>query len=142
MTARQQAGRYTSDWAAQLGLLPVPLFTSDGMDRSVLLNGSSGNFCLDTTADHESDHRAIAWSANVGHYIKIVADEVEIQRWDSTATERERYSLSYITRDLERFHSYLVSKEPPAQRAVIPHVVRVFRQIRNREELASGANSL
>lgn len=141
-TGDQRLGQYTSDWAAQLGLLPIPLFSGDGMDRSVLLNGSSGNFCLDTTSDPESDHRAKAWSANVGHYIKIVADQVEIQRWDNTISEHERYSLSFVGHDLERFHSYLVSKEPPAQRAVIPHVVRVFRQIRNREELASGADSL
>jgi len=142
MTTGAHLPLYTSDWATRLGLLPVPLFTRDGMDRSVLLNGTSGNFCLDTTTDPESDHRAKAWSANVGHYIKIAADQVEIQRWSSTISERERYSLSVVSRDLERFHSYLASKEPPPQRAVIPHVVRVFRQIRNREELASGANSL
>ncbi len=141
-TENEHLGQYTSDWAARLGLLPIPLFSDDGMDRSVLLNGSAGNFCLDTTADPESDYRARAWSTNVGHYIRIVADQVEIQRWDSTISERERYSLSFVGRDLERFHSYLVSKEPPAQRAVIPHIVRVFRRIRNREELAGGALSL
>jgi adenine-specific DNA-methyltransferase len=141
-TGDEHLERYTSDWAARLGLLPIPLFSDDGMDRSVLLNGSAGNFCLDTTADPESDRRARAWSTNVGHYIRIVADQVEIQRWDSTISERERYSLSFVGRDLERFHSYLVSKEPPAQRAVVPHIVRVFRRIRNREELAGGALSL
>jgi adenine-specific DNA-methyltransferase len=138
----QNAAQYTSDWASRLGLLPVPLFPGDRTDRSVLLNGVSGNFCLDTTEDRESDHRARAWSANVGHYIKVFENKVEIQRWDNTPSEHERISLSLVARDLERFHSYLVSKEPPAQRSVIPHVVRVFRQIRNREELAGGADSL
>src|SRR5437764_4248790 len=142
MTNTSNRDRYTSDWATNLGLLPVPLFTSDNMDRSVLLNGTSGNFCLDTTMDSESDDRAKAWSANVGHYIKIISDQVEVQRWSNTISERERYPLSVVARDLERFHNYLVSKEPPAQRAVVPHVVRVFRQIRNREELASGADAL
>ncbi len=134
--------QYTSDWANRLGLLPVPLFPNDTLDRSVLLNGNTGNFCLDTTTNPESDHRAKAWSSNVGHYIKIAADRVEIQRWDRTISEREQYSLSVVSGDLERFHSYLVSKEPPAQRAVVPHVVRVFRQIRNRDELSGGADSL
>ncbi len=133
---------YAADWAARLGLLPVPLFDGDQIDRSVLLNGTSGNFCLDTTDDTAPDNRAKAWSANVGHYVRIAKDSVEIQRWDSTFSERERYSIGSIDRDLERFHSYLVSKEPPQQRAVIPHVVRVFRQIRNRDQLASGGNSL
>jgi adenine-specific DNA-methyltransferase len=141
-TDERHLREYTSDWAARLGLLPIPLFSDDGMDRSVLLNGSSGNFCLDTTADREPDHRARAWSANVGHYIRIVGDQVEIQRWDNTISEYERHPLSLVSQDLERFHSYLVSKEPPAQLAVIPHVVRVFRQIRNREELTGGADSL
>jgi hypothetical protein len=142
MTAGNHTGPYTSDWAARLGLLPIPLFSNDNLDRCVLLNGNSGNFCLDTTADTESDDRAKAWSSNVGHYIKIVADRVEIQRWDSTISDRERYSLSFVSQDLERFHSYLISKEPSAQRAVIPHVVRVFRQIRNREELTNGSDAL
>jgi len=112
------------------------------MDRTVLLNGSSGNFCLDTGNNAESDHRANAWSANVGHYVTINADQVEIQQWSSGIGERERYPLSVVSQDLERFHTYLLSKEPPPQRAVIPHVVRIFRQIRNREELASGEDSL
>lgn len=142
MSAGNRMGQYTSDWAHRLGLLPVPLFPNDNLDRCVLLNGNSGNFCLDTTTNPESDHRAKAWSSNVGHYIKIVADRVEIQRWDRTISECERYPLSTVSHDLDRFHSYLVSREPPAQRAVIPHVVRIFRQIRNRDELAGGADSL
>jgi len=123
-------------------LLPVPLFVRDGMDRSVLLNGTSGNFCLDTSLKTEADHRAKAWSANVGHYVAIRADQVEVQRWNKTISDVERYSLSAVSRDLEKFHTYLVDTEPPVQRAVIPHVVRVFRQIRNREELAGGTDSL
>jgi len=136
------ADSYTAEWAQRLGLLPVPLFTDGSLARSVLLNGSSGNFCLDTIHETPFDQRAAAWSANVGHYIKIVRDKVEVQRWDASSSEVETLSLSSVTRDLEKFHRYLVHREPPAQRAVVPHVIRVYRQIRNRQELSSGSESL
>lgn len=142
MATANHANNYASEWATQLGLLPVPLFANDTGYRSILLNGLSGNFCLDATSGPREDNRAKAWSANVGHYVTVTANQVEVQRWSNTISEREQYPLSSVSHDLERFHTYLVRREPPWQRAVVPHVVRVFRQIRNREELATGASSL
>lgn len=131
-----------AEWSRQLGLLPVPLFSTGAMDRTVLLNGNAGNFCLDVSPEITEDDRATAWSANVGHYVRLRQTHVEIQRWTNSFSERERYSLDSVTRDLERFHSYLASNEPPPHRAVVSHLVRTFRQIRNRKELKTGADSL
>ena len=42
-------------WKAALGLLPVPLRDTDENQRKyVLMNGSSGNFCLDFVGATES----------------------------------------------------------------------------------------
>lgn len=43
-------------WRAALGLLPVPLRdTPISQDQYVLLNGSTGNFCLDLVGGVELD---------------------------------------------------------------------------------------
>ena len=47
--------RDISVWHNLLGLLPVPLFESTSDGQFVLLNGSQGNFCLDTRSNEQAD---------------------------------------------------------------------------------------
>lgn len=117
----------------RLGLMPVPLLhTLDLQNRYVLLNGTSGNFCLDTGGRPEpQDARNIAWSSNVGHYVAVDEEIVYVYRWDRGAASMDRYHLAEVEENLERFHRRLEDDAPKQdERSVIAHTTRVFRTLR------------
>ncbi len=120
-------------WSSRLGLLPVPLL-ADGEDedrRYVMLNGSHGNFVLDLRGRRpDMETRSVAWSANVGHHVALLNDQVEVQRWDAPAGTIERYSRGSIVENLEKFHLYLEKNAPRSDLSVIAHGIRIFRSLR------------
>ena len=120
-------------WQKTLGLLPVPLFDNSLENRFVLLNGTQGNFCLDIGGNVQTSpdsNRDIAWSSNVGHYVSIVDDKIEVQRWDQRFSSLERYSLRSVYSNLEKFHQYLEQNSPKQELSVIAHSIKSFRRIR------------
>lgn len=119
-------------WSSRLGLLPVPLLESAATaGQFVMLNGSQGNFILDVSGRNlVEDARSVAWSANVGHHVKLVDRVVEVQRWDSPSNSLERYSQESVLSDLERFHQYLERTAPRSDLSVVSHGVRIFRRLR------------
>lgn len=121
-----------ASWHRDLGLLPVPLFDSPPTDqRFVLLNGTDGNFCLDASLDKIGEHtRNLAWSANVGHYVALGPEFVEVQRWDRHRATVERYSRKSVQDQLEKFHAYLEQDRPRPELSVVAHVIHVFRSLR------------
>jgi predicted RNA methylase len=123
--------RRVDSWRATLGLLPVPLReeVSDAQ-RFILLNGSSGNFCLDFLGGIDRNARcAAAWSSDVGHYVTIDEESVIVNRWDRPASE-ERYSARSVLEQIHEFHRHLESATPDRSRNVITHVLKIFRRIR------------
>ena len=117
-------------WEQSLGLLPVPLY-----DRSrpsyALMNGSRGNFCLDFEAKEAGPStRSAAWSADVGHYIVVVGNRLEVQRWDTGSPVIERYDAESVYSNIEAFHAYIESTAPGRENSVIAHATRVFRSVR------------
>jgi len=119
-------------WRTELGLLPVPLFSDLEKEQAfVLLNGVRGNFCLDFGRFQLGDEtRNFAWSSNVGHYIALVGENIEVQRWDQTRASIERYSHKSVYDNLEKFHAYLENNSPRQELSVVSHVIRVFRSLR------------
>ena len=131
-------------WRTTLGLLPVPLRAgTDSKDRYVLLNGSSGNFCLDLVGGVDRNSQcSAAWSCDVGHYVTCVGDSIVVNRSDKQAPE-ETYSCRSVLAQVHEFHQYLERAAPDRSRSIVAHVLRVFRQIRAAfNEQASGAGSL
>lgn len=128
-------------WANDLGLLPIPIFPNEHKSRFVMLNGPTGNFCLDLSGDI-GDMRGIAWSADVGHYVSVIGDDVEVQRWDAAPSVKERFSAQSVYRRLTEFHSYLEKSQPRYERSVVPHAIRVFRLLRATMSKDDGTSSL
>src|SRR6266852_7129548 len=128
-------------WADSLGLLPIPAFPDDDRPRFVMLNGPTGNFCLDLT-EESADQRATAWSADVGHYVSVFRSSIEVQRWDALASAPERYSTESVLTKLLEFHNYLDRSQPRYERSVVPHVIRIFRMLRSSLQLEEGAPAL
>ncbi len=119
-------------WRTELGLFPVPLFDDQQKEQTfVLLNGARGNFCLDFGRFQLGDDtRNFAWSSNVGHYIALVGENIEVQRWDQTRASIERYSHKSVYDNLEKFHAYLENNSPRQELSIVSHVIRVFRSLR------------
>lgn len=120
-------------WRRRLGLYPVPLFTDEVRgDQFVLLNGSRGNFCLDLSSKGAGpEPRNSAWSSDVGHYVTLAGECVEVQRWDRRSRTVERFAYRGVAQDLEGFHAHLERDQPRRELSVVSHVVRVFRSLRS-----------
>lgn len=123
--------RTVDAWRAALGLLPVPLRDTQTQDRYVLLNGTTGNFCLDLVGGVDRySQRTAAWSCDVGHYITCTSDYVWVTRWENQAAE-EKFSRKSVFSKLHDFHRYLEKTEPDRSQSIVAHVLRVFHQIRS-----------
>ena len=117
------------DWRKALGMSNIPLFETDA-NRFIMMNGSSGNFCLSlANADTMSDTqcRSLAWSSDVSHFINVFESKVEVHRWDKKSIER--YSSTSVAKNLPKFHEYITNDQPRRELSVINHVMRVFKQL-------------
>lgn len=85
----------------------------DQDERFVVLNGSTGNFCLDYSKGKTSTDSAIqrAWSSDTGYYVKILHNNVQLTRWWDGYTEKipnsqvENYPNHFyqaLTKDIAR----------------------------------------
>ena len=141
---RLQVSPSVEDWQLALGLLCVPLRETAGNGRRyVLMNGTTGNFCLDLDGGIDSSsQRSTAWSCDVGHYITCSADLIAINRWDRRH-QREQYSWRSVVTQLHEFHRHLEKTGPDRSKNVASHVLRIFRHIRaTLDEHHRGLDSL
>lgn len=136
--------RSADAWRTALGLLPIPLRVDlPDSERYVLLNGTTGNFCLDFIGGNDrQSQRAMAWSCDVGHYVTAVEDTITVNRWDRNTSE-ERYSLGSVVARLHEFHRHLEKTTPDRAKSIGAHVLRLFRRIRTSlDEQDNGRRSL
>lgn len=117
-------------WRTELGLMPVPLFGHQGEACHVLLNGGKGNFCLDLGEDKDlgGEERNRAWSADVGHYVKVERESVKVWRWDTSTPEI--YTHSLVANNIVRFQAYLEERQPSRTASVVGHFISIYRQVR------------
>lgn len=130
-------------WRTQLGLMPVPLFGQQNERRHVLLNGGKGNFCLDLAADDQDSgsERNRAWSADVGHYVRVDRDVVRVWRWDQPSPETYKHAL--IANNIVKFQNYLEERQPSKTGSIVSHFMSIYRQIRTMlGEHVSGPDAL
>lgn len=135
--------RDVREWRRRLGYLPVPLFGVENESRFILLNGSKGNFCLETEFQiQDIDYRAFAWSSDVDHFVAITNDEALVFRWDKPGNP-ETVAIRSLESKLQSFQEYLESRTAPRERSVVAHAMRVFRALRARVRVeADGYRAL
>ena len=130
--ARSLEIKSLESWKLELGLLPVPLFSlQNGSGKFILLNGKVGNFCLDLGLESDvEDPRTLAWSSDVGHYVRVSNDFVEVHRWDNKPSALERYTKKSVENNLEKFYEYLQKDQPSRDLSIISFAIRTFRILR------------
>jgi len=130
-------------WETQLGMLAIPLYEDkESSERSVLLNGNRGNFCLDTrTETFPYENRNAAWSADVSYYITIDNKGwLHVDSWNRSGPQT--YDLQRIENDLIGFHRMLERSDPKGLQDIVNHVIRVFRSLRAQFSNVSGMAAL
>ncbi|MBI1921627.1 MAG: SAM-dependent DNA methyltransferase [Geobacter sp.] len=95
-----------------------------------MLNGSKGNFCLDVSGTSEGTEKAsLAWSADVGHYVQVLSNEVNVVRWDRP-NRPEKIPTSVVRDNLQRFQEYLSADQPARESSIVSHASSAFRRLR------------
>lgn len=119
------------EWRTALGYLPVALRGEAGERRFVMLNGAHGNFCLDLREEWAGtqERREVAWSADVDHYVRVHANEVEVLRWDQS--DMLRSSVADVVNNLQAFQQYLESAKAPRDRSVVAHALGIYNRLRS-----------
>ena len=120
-------------WRLNLGLLPVPLFNQqkNSSEAFIMLNGSHGNFCLSPNIETLNEAtRNYSWSSDVGYYVGIANDNVQVQRWDRGSIAIETYSEHSVRQNLDKFHSFLEANSPRREHSVVTHSIKVYRMLR------------
>ncbi|WP_435138497.1 N-6 DNA methylase [Formosa sp. A9] len=118
-------------WKKDFGLLPIHLNPKLHEERFLMLNGGSGDFCLQTF-NKEEDRDLLfeySWSTNTKNYLVVGEDKVKINNWFDTKTEE--ISREKVYSNIDKFYKYLVSKSYRTQSDVIPFVLDIFRKLRN-----------
>ena len=117
-------------WREGLGLIAVPLQYGE-LQRFVMLNGSRGNFCLDLGANPEKvDARSTAWSADVGHYVRVAGDRITVQRWDRSRLDIRPFDTREVAAALSDFQQYLEQHDPTREASIVRFITRVYGMLR------------
>jgi len=122
-------------WGHTFGLALSPMFEPGESpilgEHHVVLNGGHGSFGLSIIDDamNPNDLAAWAWSSDLPHHVAVNRSDVQVVRWDA-AEETQTYSLSSVTKDLERFYLYLCNDRLRSNRTVVQHLVNLFGRLR------------
>lgn len=121
----------TDFWKGEFGLLPIKINPLDGLNRFLMLNGGSGDFCLQTDENEESETSFYenSWSTNTKNYVVVGNNKVKVFNWLNKSSEE--VELDKAEKSKEKFYKYLVSKSYKTENDVVPFIIDIFRQLRN-----------
>ncbi|MCL5961706.1 MAG: SAM-dependent methyltransferase, partial [Chloroflexi bacterium] len=125
------------EWAAVLGLVPVPLFgcANEEPDKhTVLLDGQRSSFAISACDDGglATDPMPLSWSwsSNIRHMLILDKhlEQMTLRRWDTQDTRRFR--LPTHSEGAKKLLELLEDAPAPRGVDVISHVLRAFRHLR------------
>ncbi|MDD5152242.1 MAG: N-6 DNA methylase, partial [Flavobacterium sp.] len=121
-----------TNWKKNFGLLPILLNPIIQDNKYLMLNGGSGDFCLQTKSNGADINTLfnIAWSSNTKNFIVIENENLKILNW-LDRNKSEEIPLNKIETNSSEFYNYLISKSYKTQSDVVPFVLDIFRQLRN-----------
>lgn len=120
-----------NNWKSNFGLLPIKINPINGIDRYLMLNGGSGDFCFQPKNNNENEGFFFgnSWSTNTKNYVVLENDAVKLYNWIKKTTEEIK--ISDIGNNTDKFYKYLVSKSYKTENDAVPFIINIFRQLRN-----------
>ena len=120
-----------SAWKQNFGLLPILLNPNLDGNKFLMLNGGSGDFCLQTNNLEENfnNYFDISWSTNTKNFVTVDNDLVKICNWFDKKIEE--IPLNKIEANSDKFYKYLISKSYKTESDVVPFILDIFRKLRN-----------
>ncbi|TAH00173.1 MAG: SAM-dependent DNA methyltransferase [Sphingobacteriales bacterium] len=118
-------------WRSSFGLLPIKINPINSIGKFLMLNGGNGDFCLQTSANKNSEdiYYSESWSTNTKNFVVVETEKVKIFNWLNK--NKEVINVNDIKGNEEKFYKYLVSKSYKTENDVVPFIVNIFRQLRN-----------
>lgn len=122
-------------WDKINGTLSVSMLPKVGETDSalyVVLNGSTGNFCLDYSDDEFNDLKAKqrAWSSDSGYYVKIIkTEQIKLIRWWDDYHETLPYNV--VQDNIQKFYQALNRYNSKATDDIISFAKEAFIKLRN-----------
>jgi adenine-specific DNA-methyltransferase len=120
------------NWKILLGLLPIKLMsTNPAANKYILLNGGTGDFCLQLNENIEDDefYYSSAWSSNTKNFVTYTNDNTFVYNWKKGNKETVRTSL--VSENFLKFYDYIIANSFTTERDITPYIVNIFRKIRN-----------
>lgn len=119
-----------SSWTRNLGHLPIHL-KPEVNDKFIMLNGISGNFCLDLSGNEQTRdlYFSQSWSSNTKVFLSLKDDIAKLYDWHK-GTKAEEIPIASIQNNLSKFYNYLVAKSHRSNKDVVPVIIDIFRQFR------------
>ena len=121
-----------NDWESSLGLLPIQLLPENASnDKYILLNGGTGDFCLQLAAQLKDPeyYYSSAWSSNTKNFVVFQDKHLNIYNWKNKKIETVRTEL--IEKNFYSFYEYLLESSFTTELDIVPFVVGIFKQLRN-----------
>lgn len=115
-------------WKNQLGLLPLPLFSSGENNEFILLNGKSGNFCMGINNERVDNHYSDAWSSNTKHFVAQNNDKISVFNW--LKGKKEEYNVSLVMDNLSTFYEYMLKDSYESQYDIVPYIMGFYKRLR------------
>ncbi len=118
-------------WKKQLGLLPIHLSPLKENEGYMMLNGGSGDFCLQTTiSDNKiNDFYSKSWSSSTKNFLIVRNGNIQIYNW---LNNKEEIVLQKdLVGNFDKFYNYLLSKNYKSSKDLVPFIIDIFRQFRN-----------
>lgn len=122
-------------WDRVNGLLSVSQYPKKNQSDDklwVMLNGNTGNFCLDYSEDEfdrNISHQR-AWSSDTGYYVKLGKDEkVIVTRWWDGYTEE--VPEKRIQENLPKFYTAITNHDQKSNSGVVAFAKGAFITLRN-----------
>jgi len=82
-----------------------------------------------------------AWSCNVGFYISIFDELVDVIRWDEPE-KTERYTIRSVAENLSGFYHYLERHNPEWNKGIVNFYGNAFRRLRSNFAPEAGRDAL
>ena len=99
-----------------------------------MLNGGSGDFCLQTALPDENDispedYYSSSWSSNTKNFIVLDNDNLIVYNWKKNKSEP--IPIKDVENQFDKFYKYIVSNSYKSESDVVPFIVSIFKEFRN-----------